>query len=142
MGPQAPKQNVDGVRWGRDYRGNTWIGDELVTEGHRCMSKGYAGPDVAFVHPHERAVDMRSEWEVRLGPRPLTRVPVKGRRRSRHERGERPRHFFSVYSFNACTSGFFKFFFCMSASRNLPRSFRSVSGLKVSFFGSATVWQY
>jgi len=68
MGPQAPKQNVDGVRWGRDYRGNTWIGDELVTEGHRGMSKGYAGPDVAFVHPQERAVDMRSEWEVRLGP--------------------------------------------------------------------------
>jgi hypothetical protein len=30
------------------------------------MSKGYAGPDVAFVHPQERAVDMRSEWDVRL----------------------------------------------------------------------------
>jgi hypothetical protein len=58
----------------QDAGGNTWIGDELVTAGHRGMSKGYAGPNVDFVHPHERAVDMSSEWDARLGPKRAERM--------------------------------------------------------------------
>jgi phage terminase large subunit-like protein len=52
----------------RDTSGNVWIDGKLVTEGRSGMSKGYAGPDAGFVHPHERAVDMRSEWDAKLGP--------------------------------------------------------------------------
>ena len=51
----------------RDTSGNLWIDGKLVTEGRSEMSKGHAGPDAGFVHPHERAVDMRSEWDAKLG---------------------------------------------------------------------------
>src|SRR5262249_51212548 len=56
----------------------------------------------------------------------------------------RPRHFCSLPPGNSLSflmSTFFKLRVCMSFSRNLPRSLRS-SGLKVSFFGMACVWQY
>ncbi len=52
----------------QDTSGNVWIDGKLVTDGRSGMSKGYAGPDAGFVHPHERAVDMRSEWDAKLGP--------------------------------------------------------------------------
>jgi len=52
----------------KDTSGNLWIDGKLVTEGRSGMSKGYAGPDAEFVHPDERAVDMRPEADLRMGP--------------------------------------------------------------------------
>jgi len=40
-----------------------------VTQGKAGMSAGYSGPNADQVHPHERAVDMRSEWDAKLGSR-------------------------------------------------------------------------
>ncbi len=58
----------------QDTSGNLWIDGKLVTEGRSGMSKGYTGPDAGFVHPHERAVDMRSEWDAKLGPSKAERM--------------------------------------------------------------------
>src|SRR5215472_14235548 len=72
----------------------------------------------------------------------VRRDPVE-RRRMLPPKPASARYFFweSTYSFSAFMSGVFALVFCMSVMRNLPRSFSS-SGLKVSFFGIATVWQY
>src|SRR6266478_5131307 len=58
----------------QDTSGNLWIDGKRVTDGRSGMSKGYAGPDAGLVHPHERAVDMRSEWDTKLGPRKAERM--------------------------------------------------------------------
>jgi hypothetical protein len=51
-----------------DTSGNVWIDGKPVTRERIGMSMGYVGPNAEFVHPHERAVDMRSEWDAKLGP--------------------------------------------------------------------------
>jgi len=47
--------------------GEMWIDGQLVTERQGGMSQGYRGPNADCVHPHERAVDVRSEADVRMG---------------------------------------------------------------------------
>jgi hypothetical protein len=43
------------------------LNGQQVAEGRRGMSQGYSGPNADYVHPHERAVDMRSEADQRMG---------------------------------------------------------------------------
>ena len=54
--------------------GQRWIDGQLETQGKTGMSAGYHGPDAAAVHPHECAVDMRSEWDAKLGSRKADRM--------------------------------------------------------------------
>jgi len=54
--------------------GQRWIDGQRETQGRTGMSAGYHGPDAAAVHPHERAVDMRSEWDAKLGSRKADRM--------------------------------------------------------------------
>jgi len=51
----------------RNTAGQVWLNGQLVTDGQRGMSQGYSGPNADSVHPHERAVDMRPEADLRMG---------------------------------------------------------------------------
>lgn len=66
---QERPENFKPITWSvtRNTAGEVLLNGQQVAEGRRGMSQGYSGPNADYVHPHERAVDMRSEADQRMG---------------------------------------------------------------------------